>query len=593
MSSIKLLVKHITQHAWMIGALLVFTMFVVLFTLITPLYVSFFVDSILNAQDPTHPIFIFITQTLIGVDVFRTNLWLAGLLLVLVTLISGLFMFLRGAFNAIMSERVVESLRKHLYSHVLGLAYKEWSTHHSGDMIQRVTSDVDTIRRFLASQLSELMYAIFMATMAFVILLGIQVNLALLSMMVMPIIFTFAYVFFKRMQKAFKASDEAESDLTTTIQENIQGVRVVKAFHQEANELNKFEHKNATYRDLTYKLIHQLGIYWGLSDFFILLQIVLVVVGGVRFVLAGQLSVGEYTVFVSYVSMVLWPIRNVGRILSDMGKVDVALTRCAQLLNYEVEDIHAGQAHTLIGHVEFDHVSLIYPDDHKKVLDDVSFTIEPFTTVAIMGATGSGKSSIVSLLARLVEPTQGEIRLDGVVLSSISKQSLRSQCSIVLQEPTLFSDTIRNNLVIANEYVDEQRINTILHQTSLAHMIESFDAKLETMVGENGVTLSGGQKQRLAMARALILKSPMIIFDDSLSALDAKTDAHVRSALDQVNYPLTTLIITHRVASAKNADKIIFLKDGRIVAQGSHETLLRTCEDYAHVVSLQEEVHHG
>ena len=593
MSSIKLLVKHITQHAWMIGALLVFTMFVVLFTLITPLYVSFFVDSILNAQDPTHPIFIFITQTLIGVDVFRTNLWLAGLLLVLVTLISGLFMFLRGAFNAIMSERVVESLRKHLYSHVLGLAYKEWSTHHSGDMIQRVTSDVDTIRRFLASQLSELMYAIFMATMAFVILLGIQVNLALLSMMVMPIIFTFAYVFFKRMQKAFKASDEAESDLTTTIQENIQGVRVVKAFHQEANELNKFEHKNATYRDLTYKLIHQLGIYWGLSDFFILLQIVLVVVVGVRFVLAGQLSVGEYTVFVSYVSMVLWPIRNVGRILSDMGKVDVALTRCAQLLNYEVEDIHAGQAHTLIGHVEFDHVSLIYPDDHKKVLDDVSFTIEPFTTVAIMGATGSGKSSIVSLLARLVEPTQGEIRLDGVVLSSISKQSLRSQCSIVLQEPTLFSDTIRNNLVIANEHVDEQRINTILHQTSLAHMIESFDAKLETMVGENGVTLSGGQKQRLAMARALILKSPMIIFDDSLSALDAKTDAHVRSALDQVNYPLTTLIITHRVASAKNADKIIFLKDGRIVAQGSHETLLRTCEDYAHVVSLQEEVHHG
>lgn len=593
MSSLKLLLSHVKKHTWMIGALLLFTMLVVLFSLITPLYVSFFVDSILNLNDPTHPIFIFVTNVFISVESFRDNLWLAGLLLIIVTLFSGTFMFLRGAFNAILSERVVESLRNGLYNHVISLSHKEWSSHHSGDMIQRVTSDVDTLRRFLASQLSELMYAIFMATMAFFILLGIQPTLAWLSMLVMPIIFTFAFVFFKRMQKAFKASDEAESELTTTIQENIQGVRVVKAFHQENNEIHKFETKNATYRDLTYKLIHQLGMYWGLSDFFILLQIVMVVVVGVNYVLRGQLSVGEYTVFVSYVSMVLWPIRNVGRILSDMGKVDVALTRCAQLLTYDIEDITQGIDHTIIGDVVFDHVSLIYPDDHKKVLDDVSFTIPAHSTVAIMGATGSGKSSIVSLMARLVEPSEGVITMDGISLNSITKQSLRSQCSIVLQEPTLFSDTIRNNLCVASRDVSEEEIEHILHQTSLYNMIQNFEAKLETIVGENGVTLSGGQKQRLAMARALILRSPMIIFDDSLSALDAKTDAHVRSALDQVDYPLTTLIITHRVASAKHADKIIFLKDGRVLAQGTHESLLNTCEDYAHVVNLQEEVHHG
>jgi ATP-binding cassette, subfamily B, bacterial len=180
-----------------------------------------------------------------------------------------------------------------------------------------------------------------------------------------------------------------------------------------------------------------------------------------------------------------------------------------------------------------------------------------------------------------------------VALSEISKHSLRSQCSIVLQEPTLFSDSIRNNLLVASNEMDDEAINAILHQTSLASMIENFEAGLETKVGENGVTLSGGQKQRLAMARALILKSPMIIFDDSLSALDAKTDAHVRTALDQVNYPLTTLIITHRVASAKHADKIIFLKDGQVIAQGTHDQLMMSCEDYAHVVSLQEEVQHG
>jgi ATP-binding cassette subfamily B protein len=334
-------------------------------------------------------------------------------------------------------------------------------------------------------------------------------------------------------------------------------------------------------------------MYWGLSDFFILLQIVLVVVTGISFVLRGQLSVGEYTVFVSYVSMVLWPIRNVGRILSDMGKVDVALTRCAQLLNYDIENVNEGVEHTVVGNVEFDNVSLIYPDDHKKVLEWVSFTIEAYTTVAIMGATGSGKSSIVSLMARLVEPSEGVIRMDGIALSEISKHSLRSQCSIVLQEPTLFSDSIRNNLLVASNEMDDEAIHSILHQTSLASMIENFEAGLETKVGENGVTLSGGQKQRLAMARALILKSPMIIFDDSLSALDAKTDAHVRTALDQVNYPLTTLIITHRVASAKHADKIIFLKDGQVIAQGKHDQLMTSCEDYAHVVSLQEEVQHG
>lgn len=590
MTSLALLLKHVKAYSWMVAALVVFAIIVVLFTLITPLFVSFFVDSILSLTPPTHPIFIFITNTFISLDMFRSHVWIAGVLLVVVTLLSGSFSFLNGAFNSIMSEKVIESLRQQLYRHVISLSTQAWSTHHSGDIIQRVTSDVDTIRRFLASQLSELMHAFFMAVVAFVILIGIQARLALIAMMVMPFIFVFAYVFFKRMQRAFKASDEAESSLTTTIQENIQGVRVVKAFHQEVNEMHKFEVKNATYRDLTYNLIHQLGIYWGLSDFFILLQIVVVVVVGVRFVLAGQLSVGEYTVFVAYVSMVLWPIRNVGRILSDMGKVDVALQRCAQLLSYDVENIHEGITHQVKGQVEFVNVSLIYPDDTKKVLDNVSFTIPMHTTVAIMGATGSGKSSIVSLLARLIEPTEGEIRLDGVPLSTISKHSLRSQCAIVLQEPTLFSDTIRNNLVIANQDVDEARINAVLQQTSLAHMIEKFEAKLETIVGENGVTLSGGQKQRLAMARALIVRSPMIVFDDSLSALDAKTDAHVRSALEQVNYPLTTIIVTHRVASAKNADNIIFLQDGRVIAQGTHATLLQTCSAYAQVVAYQEEV---
>lgn len=593
MSSYKLLIQHIKKTTWMVVALLLFTMLVVLFTLLTPLYVSFFIDTILNLNAPTHPIFIWLTNTIVSVDALRSNLWLAGLMIVFVTLFSGIFMFLRGAYNAILSERVVESLRNALYKHVLSLSYKELSRKHSGDMIQRVTSDVDVFRSFLSSQLSELMYAMFMATLAFVILLGIQPNLAWLSMMFMPVILAFAFIFFKRMQRAFKASDEAESELTTTIQENIQGVRVVKAFHQEAHEMNKFEVKNATYRDLTYNLIHQLGIYWGLSDFLILLQIVLVVVTGISFVLRGQLSVGEYTVFVSYVSMVLWPIRNVGRILSDMGKVEVALTRCAQLLNYEIENVNEGNIHQVVGQVEFDNVSLIYPDDHKKVLDGVSFTIEAFSTVAIMGATGSGKSSIVSLMARLVEPSEGVIRMDGVPLSDISKHSLRSQCSIVLQEPTLFSDSIRNNLLIASHDIDDQWIQSILTQTSLASMIEHFEAGLDTKVGENGVTLSGGQKQRLAMARALILRTPMIIFDDSLSALDAKTDAHVRTALDQVNYPLTTLIITHRVASAKYAEKIIFLKEGQVIAQGTHDQLMMTCADYAHIVSLQEEVHHG
>ena len=593
MSSYKLLIQHIKKTTWMVVALLLFTMLVVLFTLLTPLYVSFFIDTILNLNAPTHPIFIWLTNTIVSVDALRSNLWLAGLMIVFVTLFSGIFMFLRGAYNAILSERVVESLRNALYKHVLSLSYKELSRKHSGDMIQRVTSDVDVFRSFLSSQLSELMYAMFMATLAFVILLGIQPNLAWLSMMFMPVILAFAFIFFKRMQRAFKASDEAESELTTTIQENIQGVRVVKAFHQEAHEMNKFEVKNATYRDLTYNLIHQLGIYWGLSDFLILLQIVLVVVTGISFVLRGQLSVGEYTVFVSYVSMVLWPIRNVGRILSDMGKVEVALTRCAQLLNYEIENVNEGNIHQVVGQVEFDNVSLIYPDDHKKVLDGVSFTIEAFSTVAIMGATGSGKSSIVSLMARLVEPSEGVIRMDGVPLSDISKHSLRSQCSIVLQEPTLFSDSIRNNLLIASHDIDDQWIQSILTQTSLASMIEHFEAGLDTKVGENGVTLSGGQKQRLAMARALILRTPMIIFDDSLSALDAKTDAHVRTALDQVNYPLTTLIITHRVASAKYAKKIIFLKEGQVIAQGTHDQLMMTCADYAHIVSLQEEVHHG
>ncbi|HET6785883.1 MAG TPA: ABC transporter ATP-binding protein [Erysipelotrichaceae bacterium] len=562
-------------------------------TLISPLLFAFLIDNVINLEPITTNWLIWYSNLFGGVDRIRTHLWLAALMIIAVNLIIFVLMYLRGRLNGVISERYVEKLRNDLFKHLQYFPYHAHVNAKSGDLIQRCTSDVDTIRRFLAGQVAELVYATSMAIIAMIILLQINLRLALISMISLPFLVIFAYVFFMRMQKVFTSSDEAEGELSTVLQESLSGVRVVKAFNREVFELKKFDEKNSKYKNLTYKLIELLGIYWASSDLVVLTQIFVVVIFGIYAAQAGEISVGQFFVFLSYESMILWPIRNIGRILSDLGKMMVSLRRLKEIFDEPMEDIESGDIVDIKGDIVFEHVRFQYEDGNQPVLEDVSFTIKEGETLAILGPTGSGKSSLVHLLTRLYDYNSGSIKLNGHELNTIQKKHLRHNIGIVLQEPFLFSKTILENIRLAQPNADENAVKKAAEMAAVHRVIHEFDLGYKTLVGEKGVTLSGGQKQRIAIARTILNQTPILIFDDSLSAVDTHTDEKIRHALKERAAGVTTLIITHRVASAMQADKIIILENGKISQQGTHASLSEQDGLYRRIVTIQSQMIEG
>ena len=428
-------------------------------------------------------------------------------------------------------------------------------------MIQRCTSDVETIRRFLAVQLVEVGRALSLLAAALGIMLSLDVRMTLISVSVIPLIFGFSFLFFVRIQKAFLAVDESEGRLSTTLQENLTGVRVVRAFGRQAYETEKFDERNTEYRDLTYRLIRILAAYWSLSDGLALLQVGIVVTAGAYLAATGAISLGTLLVFFSYINMLIWPIRQMGRILSGMGRTLVSAGRIQEILDVpeESQDPDCVKA-DLSGDIVFEHVYFEY-EEGKPVLKDVSFTVKQGQTVAILGPTGSGKSSLVHLLQRLYDYKSGSITIGGVELKKIDKKWLRQNVGIVLQEPFLFSKTIGENIGIAKQ---DASPDEILEASRIAHVhsfIKEFERGYDTLVGERGVTLSGGQKQRVAIARTLIPDTPILIFDDSLSAVDTETDAAIRKELKKRRSKATTFIISHRITTLSEADQILVLEE--------------------------------
>lgn len=562
-------------------------------TLIAPLLFSFLIDNVINLKPLTNPLLIAFSQALGGVLYIRSHIGIGALIVVLVNLLIGFFMYLRGRWNGQVSEFFSEKLRNAMYEHLQRLPYSYHVKAKTGDLIQRCTSDVDTIRRFLAGQISELVYAVAIALIAMSILFNIYAPLAWISIICLPIIFLFAYIFFKKMQAAFQKSDEAEGSMSADIQENLSGTRVVKAFNREEFELEKFDKKNKEFRDLTFRLIKLLGVYWGTSDFICLTQILAVVLFGIIYARAGSITVGNFFVFISYESMILWPVRNIGRILSDMGKMSVSIGRLYEILDTPVEDMDFGTQPDVKGDIVFDNVYFKYDDGETDVLKGVSFTAKQGETVAILGPTGSGKSSLMHLLTRLYDYNAGSILLNGHELKEIQRHHLRKNVGIVLQEPFLFSKTIFENIRMANPKAKEQEVLRAAQIAAVHSVINEFELGYKTLVGEKGVTLSGGQKQRIAIARTIINNCPILIFDDSLSAVDTQTDASIRSALREVSRGVTTFLITHRIASAQNADKIIVLQEGEVTQIGTHASLSLEEGLYKRIVEIQNAMIEG
>ena len=571
-----------------IGAMIA-TAMIVLIGFLTPILLAETIDSVLGTHPSTLPEFVLRPIRALGGRQFLVDhLWILGLVLVALNLINGVFTYMKGRLNAVASENIALTLRERLYAHLQHLPFAYHAKAETGDLIQRCTSDVDTIRRFLSVQVMEVVNAVLMVVIALTILLGRSVKITLISMILVPPLFLFAMWLFKMVHKHFRYSDEAEGRMSAVLQENLSGVRVVRAFGQQQREVEKFDRASADFRHKTKHLYDLLATYWGGGDAMSMAQSMITLLVCVMYASKGEITVGTLIVFTTYVSMLLFPIRQLGRILSDAGKSMVSMERIQDILNQPVEpDEPDALKPDLHGDIVFDHVSFAYPDDNVPVLKDVSFTIPAGCTAAVLGGTGSGKSTMMYLLQRLYEPTSGKITIGGVNILDIDRSYLRSHVGLILQEPFLYSKTIRENVGIARREPEMPSIERAARIASASAFIAKADKGYDTLVGERGVTLSGGQKQRIAIARTLLKDNSILIFDDSLSAVDTETDAQIRAALSSEQKDVTTLIISHRVTTLSQADMILVLEDGRITQQGTHAELCRQPGLYQRINSIQ------
>ncbi|MCL2376983.1 MAG: ABC transporter ATP-binding protein/permease [Defluviitaleaceae bacterium] len=555
-----------------------------------PLVTRIAIDNVLGDQ-PLSPnlLVMWLVNLLGGIEAWQENIWLAAIAFVIFQLFIAVFVFGRQRVLALGGENTAKRLKDLLYDHIQKLPYNYHVHAKTGDLIQRCTSDVETTRRFLQQQTVEIARAVFFTCFALGIMFTINVTLTLVAMAFLPIIFIFSYIFFKNVRRVFKMADEAEAELTTVLQESLTGVRVVRAFGRARFEVDKFINKNNEFRSLQFRQMKFLSWYWSSSDILCWGQVLIVFIVGIIFTYNDQLTAGELLVFNINTGMMVWPMRQLGRVISDLGRMQVALGRVYEILDTPAEkDTPGAQPHDLRGDIVFKNVDFEYESSEgRKIFDSISFEIKKGETIAVLGATGAGKSTLMHVLLRLYDYGDGNITVNGKELSTISKNHLREKIGIVLQEPFLYSKTIQNNLEMAKDEVSKDEIVEATKTASAHEFIEEFEDGYDTMVGERGVTLSGGQKQRVAIARTLIKNSEMLIFDDSLSAVDTETDAQIRAALSERAGDVTTFIISQRITTLMDADRIFVIEGGKLTDQGSHDELLSRDGLYKRIWDIQ------
>lgn len=558
---------------------------------INPLIIRHTIDSVIGSTPlPEDSWFALFLELAGGRQNLLHSLYLIGALLIGVTALQGLFSFLHSRLSAGASENIVKRIRDTLYDHIQHLSFRYHTDVETGDLIQRCSADVETLRKFLASQVVEVGRVVIMLTFIIPIMLSINVKLTLFSILVIPLMLTMSIIFFLRIKKDFKVSDELDGKMSTILQENLTGVRVVKAFAREEFEYGKYNEVNKKYRDQSFKLMKNFAFYFSLTDLLSLCQIALILIVGSLWTIEKSVTIGTLVVFLTYVGMLLWPVRMLGRVIGDLGKALVSIDRIEAVLAEKREPDPRGLAcPDLLQEIVFDRVHFSY-NENKKVLSDISFSIKPGQTIAILGKTGSGKSSLVHLLPRLYEYTAGSITIGGIELNKIDKKYIRKNLGLILQEPFLYARSVRDNISLARIDAQEAQIIEAARDAWVHDAVLDFEKGYSTLVGEQGVTLSGGQVQRIAIARTLITESPVLIFDDSLSAVDTHTDVSIRQALKKRKKKATTIIIAHRITTLSEADLILVLDKGRIIQQGTHEILIKEEGLYKKMWAIQNEL---
>ncbi len=546
---------------------------------LAPLIPTIVIDGVLfNSGDGPTAFEEFVLKLMGGEAFVSANLWWTAVVILILTATAGVFAYFRGLWSARATERIIQRMRDDLYRRLQRAPLGFIDRSETGDLIQRCTSDVDTLRVFLSVHVVEIARAFAMLIVPLPIMLLVSPLMTLMSVLMLPIIVIFAVLYFRRIRTAFLHVDEAESALTSSVQENITGIRVVRAFAQQEQERRRFGERNARHRDLDNHLYRVLAWFWSLSDLMCMTQKILVVGTGLILLATDRLEVGAFFFFLTVVGMFVWPIRQMGRILADLGKAQVAFGRIEHILGQPEESQGEEGVHlhpeSVSGAITFTNVSFSHVES-SPVLANVSLEIEAGSTIALVGPSGCGKSTIISLLMRFYEPDEGGISLDGVPLPTIDRGSLRSNLSVVMQEPFLFSRSLKDNLMMGRVDAEQGDIVEAATVAAIHDSIMEFDEGYSTVVGERGMTLSGGQRQRLSIARALLRDPAVLILDDALSAVDTKTERAILAALKERHHRHTTIIVAHRLTTVMQADEVFVMDEGRIIDRGTHASLLQ------------------
>lgn len=571
---------------------------VALLDMITPQLIRTTVDSVIGTEPMDLPsILDHLLNSIGGIPYLRSHIWLIGAALVVLAGFTAVFRYLHTLYNTKGAERLIQTMRNRLFSHIQKLPFSWHMTNQTGDIIQRCTSDVEMIKNFISEQLTSVFRIITLIVLSLTFMFSMNVKLTLIAIIFIPIIIGYSLYFHTHIRASFEQCDENEGVLSTIAQENLTGVRVVRAFGRENYERERFEKQNQLYTNAWMRMNKFLALFWGAGDLFSGLQLMTIVVFGTIFSVQGEMTAGEFIAFISYNSMLTWPVRSLGRMISEMSKAGVSIDRLCYIMNSAPEsDKPDAVTPDMHGDISFEHVSFDYGGG--SVLKDIDFTIPKGSTFGILGSTGSGKSTLMYLLNRLYElsPEQGQIKISGVDINDIKREWLRSNIGMVLQEPFLFSRTVAENIGITQKDINLSELRKAAQIACVDRSILNFSQGYDTVVGERGVTLSGGQKQRTAIARMLMQKTPIMIFDDSLSAVDADTDANIRKQLTENLQDSTVILIAHRITTLMSADKIMVMDKGEIAEIGTHEELMAKKGIYYKIynmqMSLEEEAEH-